>query len=260
MAPMGDYSDVGGHPTWVDERGSGAETVLLLHGGLSNSDLLLDAIGGPLAERHRVVAFDRRGHGRTADTSAPFHYDDMAIETVAVLEQVVGGSADLVGWSDGGIIAVLVALRRPELVGKVVAIGANYHHDGINPMVMDLVSPVLAMIAESYGERSPDGADHFPEVLSKSLAMVDSEPTLTTDDLRKIGAPTLVVSADDEIVRLEHSCSMYEALPAGQFAVVPASSHALPIEKPAEVARLILEFLAAGPPQTFMPVRRQQTV
>ena len=233
---------------------------MLLHGGLSNSDLLLDVIGEPLAERYRVVAFDRRGHGRTADTPAPFHYDDMATETIGVLEQVVGGPAHLVGWSDGGIIALLVALRRPDLVGRLVPIGANYRYDGINPMGLDPESPVVQMIAASYGERSPDGPEHFPEVLSKSVAMFESEPTLTTEDLKRIAAPTLVVSADDELVRLDHTCSMYEALPAGQLAVVPGSSHALPMEKPGEVARLVLEFLAATlPPQTFMPIRRQPT-
>lgn len=255
---MGDYVDIGGHRTWVDERGAGAETVLVLHGGLSNSDLLLDAIGPALTERFRVVAFDRRGHGRTADTPAPFHYDDMATEAIRVLEQVVGGPAHLVGWSDGGIIALLVALRRPDLVSKLVPIGANYHHDGLNPAPIDPESPVIAMIAESYGERSPDGADHFPEVLAKSMAMFESEPTLTIEDVKRIAAPTLVISADDELIRLDHTCSMYEALPAGQLAVVPGSSHALPIEQPAETGRLIGQFLTAdGPPQTLMPIRRQ---
>jgi pimeloyl-ACP methyl ester carboxylesterase len=257
---VGDYVDIGGHPTWVDERGRWAETVLLLHGGLSHSDLLLDAIGPAVAERYRLVAFDRRGHGRTADTPDPFHYDDMVTETIGVLERVVGDQAHLVGWSDGGIIALLVALRQPELAGKVVAIGTNYHYEGIHPVPIDAASPVMAEIAASYGERSPDGPDHFSEVLNKSLTMIATEPMLTTEDLKQIDVPTLVVSGDDELVRLDHTCSMYEALPAGQLAVVPGASHALPIEKPAEVARLILEFLAAdGPPQTFMPVRRPPT-
>src|SRR5262245_41600722 len=101
---MGEYLAIGGRSTWVDQRGGGAGTVLLLDAGLSNSDLLLDAIGAPLAERYRLVAFDRRGHGYTADTAAPFHYEDMAAETIGVLEAVVGGRAHLVGWSDGGII------------------------------------------------------------------------------------------------------------------------------------------------------------
>ena len=77
-----------------------------------------------------MVAFDRRGHGRTGDTEAPFHYDDMARETVDVLEQVVGGPAHLIGWSDGGIIAMLVAKSHPDLVRRLVLIGANFHFNG----------------------------------------------------------------------------------------------------------------------------------
>src|SRR5215217_2476591 len=102
---MGETVDINGHPTWVDQRGSGDTTILMLHGGLSNSDAL-EALTRTLAERYRVVAFDRRGHGRTADTDAAFHYDDMASETITVLEQVIGGPAHLVGWSDGGIVAL----------------------------------------------------------------------------------------------------------------------------------------------------------
>lgn len=253
---MGSYVDIAGHATWVEERGSGAETVLLLHGGLSDSSLLLDTLGDVLAASWRVVAFDRRGHGRTADTADPFHYDDMATETIGVLETVVGGPAHLVGWSDGGIIALLVALRRPDLVGKLVAIGANFHFDGLAPISLDPESPIAAMIGQAYGERSPDGPDHFPVVLGKAMTMFTSEPTLTTDDVARIAAPTLVLTGDDDGVRLDHTCAMFLALPAGQLAVVPGSSHAVPIERPADVARLVVDFLSSGPPETFMPILR----
>ena len=110
---MGERIEINGHPTWVEQRGETGDTILLLHGGMSNSDTLLDVLSAPLTERHRLVAFDRRGHGFTADTDAPFHYDDMATETIGVLEKVVGGPAHLVGWSDGGIVGLLVALTAP---------------------------------------------------------------------------------------------------------------------------------------------------
>ena len=239
------YVDIGGHPTWVEDRGAGLETVVFLHGGLSNSDVLLNAIGPAVVRRYRVVAFDRRGHGRTADTPDPFHYDDMVTETIGVLERVVGDRAHLVGWGDGGIVALLVASRHSELVSRLVAIGANYHYDGLHPAPPRATSSAMPELAAHYGERSPDGPDHFAEVVNKSLTMVASEPVLSTDDLKQIDVPTLVVSADDGLVRLDHTVAMYEALPSGQLAVVPGASHALPIEKPAALARLILEFLAA---------------
>lgn len=90
------------HPTRVEDRGGSGTPLLLLHGGLSNSDELLNSIGPGLSKSYRVVAFDRRGHGYTADTDADFHYAGMAAETIGVLEKVVDGAAHLVGWSDGG--------------------------------------------------------------------------------------------------------------------------------------------------------------
>jgi pimeloyl-ACP methyl ester carboxylesterase len=254
---MGERIEINGHPTWVDQRGETGDTVLLLHGGMSNSDVLLDVLGAPLAERHRLVAFDRRGHGFTADTDAAFHYDDMAAETIGVLDEVVRGPAHIVGWSDGGIVGLLVALNRPDLVSRLVLIGANFHYDGILPLEIDPSSPLAAMMVQSYAERSPDGAEHFEDVLGKFMTMITTEPTLTVDDLRKVTAPTLVLVGDDDLIKLDHTCALYESLPAGQLCVVPRASHALPIEYPDETARNVLSFLAADlPPTTAMPLRR----
>jgi len=255
----GSYLDVGGHSTWVFDGGAGEPPVMLLHGGLSNSDELLESIGGPIGESHRVVAFDRRGHGRTADTDAPFHYDDMASETIAVLEQVIGGPAVLVGWSDGGIIALLVSMRRPDLVSRQVVIGTNYHVDGLRPLELETDSPIGTMIASSYAERSPDGKDHFEVVMAKAFAQFTTEPTLTVDDLATIAAPTLVLVGDDDLMELSHTASLYEALPAGRLAIIPGTSHAVPLEAPAAIARVVLDFIVADePPKTLMPSRRNQ--
>ena len=254
---MGERVEINGHPTWVDQRGETGDTVLVLHGGMSNSDTVLEALGAQLAARHRLVAFDRRGHGYTADTDAPFHYDDMATETIGVLEEVVHGPAHLVGWSDGGIVGLLVALRRPDLVTRLAVIGVNFHFDGILPMEMDPDSPVPAMMLQSYAERSPDGEAHFGDVFEKFLLMATTEPTLTVDDLAKVSVPTLVMVGDDDLITLAHTCALYEALPAGQLCVVPRASHALPLEYPDETARVLLSFLEADvPPETMMPVRR----
>jgi pimeloyl-ACP methyl ester carboxylesterase len=252
----GSYIDLDGRKIWTDERGAGDETILLLHGGLSSGDELLDSIGDALAARHRVVTFDRRGHGRSPDTDAPFSYDEMAGETIAFLERL-GTPAHLVGWSDGGILALLVARDRPDLVRRVVLIGANYHYDGMLPVDFAADSPAMVEIFTHYAARAPDGPEHFGAVAEKSFHMFATSPTMTLDDLRAIRAPALVMAGDDEVISLAHTCAMYEALPVAQLAIVPGTSHALPMEKPAETARIILDFLASSPqPETLMPVRR----
>ena len=254
---MGERIEINGHPTWVEQRGETGDTILLLHGGMSNSDTLLDVLSTPLTQRHRLVAFDRRGHGFTADTDAPFHYDDMATEAIGVLEKIVGGPAHLIGWSDGGIVGLLVALARPDLVNRLVLIGVNFHFEGVLPMEFDSSSPVPDMMMQSYVERSPDGAEHFDAVFGKFMTMVSTEPTLTVDDVRRVTAPTLVMVGDDDLIELSHTCALYESLAAGQLCVVPRASHGLPLEYPEETARAVLGFLAADlPPETLMPSRR----
>ncbi|BAS14391.1 alpha/Beta hydrolase fold [Arthrobacter sp. Hiyo8] len=161
------------------------------------------------------------------------------------------------GWSDGGIVALLVALRQPELVRKLVVIGTNYHYNGTVPFDLDPQSPIAQELGKAYIERSPDGPEHLDVVFSKSVAMFTTEPTLTTTDIAQINQPVLVIVGDDDVVTLPHTLSLYEALPEGQLAVVPGASHGLPLEQPETVAGLISNFLAAAePPRTFMPIRR----
>ena len=256
---MGEYVDVAGHPTWLHRSGAGEERVLLLHGGLSCSDELLEALEEPLGAAYEVVAFDRKGHGYTADTDEPFHYESMADEVIAVVE-LLGGPVHLVGWSDGGIAALLASRRRPDLVGRQVLIGANFHHDGIVLDDADQGTGLSEAMAETYARRSPDGRDHYPVVHEKFLRMARTEPTLTVGDLRTITTPTLVLAGDDDLVPLGHTVALYEGLAAGQLAVVPGASHAVPLEKPELVARLVREFLSGPvPPVTALPVRRART-
>lgn len=249
-----------GHPTWARlPRGKGP-TVVLLHGGMSSSASLLTSIGTSMAKRFRVAAFDRRGHGRTKDTDEPFSYDAMATETVAFIEYL-DRRVHLVGHSDGGNIALLVAMRRPDLLRRVVAIGANYHHEGLMPMApFDSESEGFAEWAQRFGENSPDGPEHARAVEEKTRIMTFSQPTLTPKDLATIPVPVLVMAGDDDVATLSHTCSMYEAIPQGQLSIVPGTSHMLLKERTKESVRIIDHFLVSKlPPVTFAPLRRPST-
>ena len=140
---------------------------------------------------------------------------------------------------------------------RIVAIGTNFHYDGVRELDIPPDSPLAMRMFQAFAERSPDGGEHFGPMFEKFIAMATTEPTLTVDDLAKIAAPTLVLAGDDDISHLSHTAALYEALPAGQLAVVPGTSHALPFERPGETTRIIVDFLAAEvPPRTLMPVRR----
>ena len=249
-----------GHPTWtyVSKRKK-KPSLVLLHGGMSSSGSLLRNLAPHFDKNYRVAAFDRRGHGRTADTDAPFHYEEMADETIAFLERL-GGKHFVVGHSDGGNVALIVAMRRPDLLKRVVLVGANYHFDGMRPMPMfHLEGERFEEWATKYGELSPSGKDHARDVITKTLHMFDTEPAFSVDDLAKITVPMLVMAGDDDLMELSHTTSMYEAVPGAQLAIVPGTSHAVLKEKTKLSAKLIRNFFEDDyPPVTYQPSRRAQ--
>jgi pimeloyl-ACP methyl ester carboxylesterase len=257
---MGEYVDVGGLNTWYDEQGAG-DPLVLLHGGLCTNETW----GAQLpvfAERFRVLAPERRAHGHTADVDGPLTYADMAADTIGFLDAIVGGPAHLVGWSDGGIVGLLVAIERPDLVRSLVAIGANYDAAGIVPEAdgmfesMTPDGPETEMFRTLYQMHSPDGPDHWPVVLAKFGEMLVREPHIPLEDLARVTAPVLVLVGDDDMVTLEHTVLLYRAIPAAQLAVVPGASHVVVMEKPELVNGLVLEFLENPTATTMMPMRR----
>jgi pimeloyl-ACP methyl ester carboxylesterase len=250
-----------GNPTWAKIPKKKGATVLLLHGGMSSSASMLRSIGPELAKSFGVAAFDRRGHGRTGDTDAEFHYDDMASEVIAFIE-MLGRRVHLVGHSDGGNIALVVAMHRPDLLKRVVVIGANFHHDGLMPLdIFDAESAGFAEWAQKYARTSPDGIEHARVILEKTMKMTTNEPNLTTKDLAGVTRRVLVMAGDDDVATLTHTTSMYEAIPDAQLAIVPGTSHALLKERTKLCARLIKHFLTTElPEKTYMPVRRRKPV
>src|SRR4030081_3608999 len=147
---MADYAEVRGVRTWYAKYGDG-DPVVLLHPGGAGVDARawgpnLDAV----AAGFRVFTPERRGHGRTADVDGPITFDLMAQDTIAFLETVVGGPAHLVGCSDGAIVALLVALRRPDLARRLVFIAGVFHHEGWASGVLDPDAAPPEFLARLY--------------------------------------------------------------------------------------------------------------
>src|SRR3954469_11903994 len=165
---------------WHDERGAG-DPVVLLHGGLTDSRCFTGTLDG-LADTFRVYLPDRRGHGRTPDAPGPITIELMAQDTIAFLEKVVGGPARLVGYSAGGTVALWVAMRRPDLVERLVLISAVYDLDGLI-FKPSADGEMPAEIVDAYAEVSPDGREHFPVVVGKIVRAASTEPGRSPVDL-----------------------------------------------------------------------------
>jgi pimeloyl-ACP methyl ester carboxylesterase len=157
---MGGYVEIGALNTWYDEQGEG-EPLVLLEGcaptqhGLPRCRRLVRTFGSS----HRSAAV----MGTTPDLEGALSYDVMSADTIGFLDAIVGGPAYLVGWSDGGIVGLLVAIARPDLVRKLVVIAANFDTAGLTPEAMEWFTTIsadsddLAMLRECYLATSPDG-------------------------------------------------------------------------------------------------------
>lgn len=251
---MADYIDLNGVNTWYDQRGDG-EPLALLHPGGADARAWGPNIDA-LAARFAVFTPERRGHGRTADVEGPITYELMAQDTIAFLEQVVAAPAHLVGCSGGAIVALLVALRRPDLARRVILISGVFHRDGWTPAAIDPEAEPHQALAQGYAQLSPDGPDHYPVVYAKLARMSWAQPTLDAGDLRALASRTMVIVADDDEVKLEHATAMYRAIPDAELAVIPGTSHGLLHEKPALCNAIMLDFLTTDPIPTIAPIRR----
>jgi pimeloyl-ACP methyl ester carboxylesterase len=251
---MADYVELNGVRTWYDARGDGPPLVLL-HGGFSDAR---DFAGNldTLADRFRLFLPERRGHGHSPDVEGPITYDALAQDMIAFIEQVAGPPVHLAGYSDGATVGTLVALRRPDLIRRLVLVSGGFHPSGWI-VLPDADAEMPRQIVEAYGQVSPDGVDHFPVVAAKIARAATEDPGLAVSELRGITSRTLVMAADDDLVHLEHTVALLRGIPDSELAVVPGTSHTLLAEKPELCVRLIADFLTTDPVPTLVPIRRR---
>jgi pimeloyl-ACP methyl ester carboxylesterase len=241
------YAEVNGAKLFYSRIGQGP-AVVLLHGGLGNSDYwALQAKA--LAARHTVISIDSRGHGRSSRDARPYGYDLMADDVVAVLDTLKIPKADIVGWSDGAILGLDLAIRYPQRVGKVFAFAANTQTSGVKDNVEQ--NPTFAAYIERAGQEyrklspTPKEYQAFVEQISHMWA---SQPNWSDADLAKIQTPVLIVDGDhDEAIKREHTEYMAQAIPGAGLLILPNVSHFAFIQDPALFNATLLHFLDSQP-------------
>jgi pimeloyl-ACP methyl ester carboxylesterase len=239
----GRRADMDGVTIYYETYGKGPP-VLVLHGGTAFIETMHYQIAD-LASDHLVIAPDSRGHGRSTDGPGPLHYADMAGDMIALMDRLHVAKADVVGWSDGGIIALDLAMRHPDRIGRVVTIGANFDVSG-------LVDPTAAPAADSatvagrrdfYRSVSPTPA-RWPVFYAKVVQMWRTEPRYTPADLGRIRGPVLVIAGEHDGIRRDHTDALAHAIPGAQEVIIPNASHMAPLEDPKRVDAAIRGFLA----------------
>lgn len=248
MGRNGQYVDIGGLQTYYEVSGDG-EPLLLLHGGFCAVETF-DGLTPLLAQAFHVYLPERRGHGRTPDVEGPITFENMAQDTVAFMDALDLASAHLVGWSDGAVVALHVALQRADLVRKLVLIGTPVNLDGMAAEARDMLAgsnltPEILppFLRELYAKVSPDGPEHFDVVFERLTTTWKTEPSFALSDLARLAMPTLIMLGDRDLVTVEHAAAMQRAIPDAQLAVVPGASHEFPMQAPELVSRPVLAFI-----------------
>ena len=262
------YAPVNGLSMYYEIHGRGRPT-LLLHGAYMSIDLMAPIVPG-LARSRQVIAMEQQGHGHTADVDRPLSYEGMADDTAALARHLDIDRADVIGYSMGGGIALQLALRHPELVRRLVLASASFRSDGMHAAALEMfpsITPELfagSPIEEEYLRTAPNPGD-FPKLVEK-LTQLDSTPyAWSEDDIRSIGAPTLIVLGDSDGIRLEHAVELFKlrgggvmgdlvGLPSSQLAVLPGTTHYVPpgsglLDRAEWLLAMIPPFLDAPEPE-----------
>ncbi len=242
---------VNGHKLTYELRGQG-RPIVFLHGGGDSAAFSFPSQIEEFAVRHLVVAPEQTGHGHTPDIAGPLSYSQMAEDTAELLRQLNLPQVDVVGWSDGGNVGLILAARHPALVRRLVISGVNFSPSGIDPKELKELeaAPPFEIMDEAerteYAALSPDGAAHIPVIGAKLKDLWLHYPTpdeLSPAILRTIQARVLVMAGDHDVVPLAHTTELYRSLPNAELFILPGTSHRTFRTRPDWVNPVIRAFL-----------------
>jgi pimeloyl-ACP methyl ester carboxylesterase len=249
------YASVNGLRLYYELRGSGPP-IVLLHGGGSTIDTSFAPILEALAKSRLVIAFDQQGHGRTSDVAGrPFSFRQSADDAVALLEHLKIDKADFLGYSNGGHIAVEIALSHPQAVRRLIIESAMLSRQGADAEFWEgfktaKLDQMPSELREAYLAVAPR-PENLQSFFDKSVARMANFTGWTPEQIRSIEAPTLVLCGDRDIIRPEHAVEVYRLLPHAELAILPDTDHMKIVSaaRSAWLLPLIEAFLSAPFPQ-----------
>ena len=215
--------------------------VIFLHGGLANTDYWGNQVP-PVATHHTVILMDSRGHGRSTRDARPYGYDLMADDVVALMDTLKIARADIVGWSDGGILGIDLAIRHKDRIGKVFAFAANTVTSGVKDGVEN--NPTFAAFIARAGQEYETHSATPKSFVDQISRMWAEQPNWSDAELKAIDTPVLVVDGDhDEAIKREHTEYIAATIPHAGLLILPNTSHFAFLQDPRQFNFAILHFL-----------------
>jgi pimeloyl-ACP methyl ester carboxylesterase len=245
---QGSYVEVDGARIWYASIGHGAP-VVLLHGGLASSRSWDGQVPALLAAGYRVILIDSRGHGRSTLGPHPLRYERLADDVQAVLAHLHLARPIVIGWSDGGIVALMLAMRGESRPCAVYAFGANMDKTSVRPGADDapILGSVVPRLAAEYAALAPD-PNGFGRLAEATRAMQAAQRDIGPAQLGTIRtAVTIAGSEDDEFILPTHFRALAGAIPSARLELFPSGGHFVPWLMPDSFNRSLLTFLAQAP-------------
>ncbi|CAN7194723.1 alpha/beta hydrolase [Pararhizobium sp. LjRoot255] len=218
--------------------------VLLIHGGLGYSEVW-GAQVADLSRDHTVIVADSRGHGRSTRNAEPYSYDLMSSDYLALLDYLKIEKTALVGWSDGGIIGLDIAIHHPERLTKLFAHAANSKVNGVNQPGMEsaIFKSYVKKSGAVYKEISPTPTE-YDAFVTQIDKMWKSQPNWSDDDLKKVTTPTAIVLGDhDEVIWREHTDYLAKTIPGATLVILENASHFALLQDPEGYNNAVRDFI-----------------
>jgi pimeloyl-ACP methyl ester carboxylesterase len=249
---------------------SRASPLLLIPGAFMATDSMTSWVSAFAGER-TVIVFDQQGHGRTPDTSRKMSYEQFADDAAMLLRALKVEGADVMGYSQGGGVALQLVLRHPTLVNKLVSLSATYRKDGWYPSVLEGIEGLSTTtfagtpVEKAFMEHTPDAAA-FDAYLEKMKVLNIDDQNISDAQMRSISAKTMVIIGDADAVKPEHALAMFKLrgggdeeaaasgtlqnAPAARLVILPATSHVGIAGESAVLAPMVSAFLDDVTPAT----------
>jgi pimeloyl-ACP methyl ester carboxylesterase len=242
----GETAEINGVDIYYEVYGEG-DPVLFIHGGLANGDYWVNVIPAITDAGYQAIVMDSRGHGRSSFDETLISYEVMANDVLGLMDHLDIDKFDLVGWSDGGIIGLELAIHHPERLKKVVAYGANFDPTGVRLDINENAywNAFVERASEDYQTLSPH-PERWDEFLGNISNMWATEPNYTEEQLRSITTPFLILDgAKEEAIDLNQTKLMALLIPGAELVIMPDTGHFAAFEQPEEFARIVLDYLGS---------------